>query len=354
MYDIIFYYKQGFPKDDLAKLIQKYPLCQTIQIGSDPNFVTYAKKLLSNTKTSMVWMIPAGIGISKQITSYTVPTWDSKYVHHQKIRDLDVFLIPKSHVFTDDQFDQKFFNEVKFVDYGIFYTYDIFFLSYKEENADANYKKLLKIVPYAKRVQGVKGIFNAHLTAAMSSTTDFFWVVDADAIIAENFKFAYEVPSWDFDVVHIWRSKNQVNNLIYGNGGVKLLPKHLLLDADPESVDVTTSLSNNIKIQDEVSNYNDFATSPFNAWRGAFRECAKLASASINRQVQLETDARLEAWCTQGADTQYGKYVIAGALAGKEYGTAHKRNPVDLKKINDWIWLEQQFNVLLNSHSLEK
>ena len=38
--------------------------------------------------------------------------------------------------------------------------YDVVMLSYREPEADANYAKLLEKVPNAKRVHGVKGIFN--------------------------------------------------------------------------------------------------------------------------------------------------------------------------------------------------
>ena len=33
---------------------------------------------------------------------------------------------------------------------------------------------------------------------------------------------------------HVWRSKNPVNELVYGYGGVKLLPTKLTLDMDCE------------------------------------------------------------------------------------------------------------------------
>jgi hypothetical protein len=346
MYDIGFYYKKNFPQYKLDWLKKTYPTAHFIQVGETFNYLIYTKRLLKKINTSMFWFLPAEIGISNNIFKFTVPEWDVNYVHHQLIGYDNLFLIPKNHVFTDDQFEKNFFNEVKLdVDFGLFYKkiYDVFFLSYKEKTAEKNYQELLKKYPYARRVKDVKGIFNAHLQAALDSSTDFFWVVDADAEIMEDFNFDYEVPSWDFDVVHIWPSKNKVNNLVYGNGGVKLLPRHLILDADPNSVDVTTSLGANIKIMEKVSNYNNFATGPFSAWRAAFRECAKLASAVIDRQVQEETDHRLVTWLTIGKDTKYGEYIISGANAGKEFGEKYKGNPAKLKLINNWDWLKEQF-----------
>ena len=43
---------------------------------------------------------------------------------------------------------------------------DVVFLSYREKEAEENYAKLLSRVSNAKRVHGVKGIFNAHKRAS--------------------------------------------------------------------------------------------------------------------------------------------------------------------------------------------
>lgn len=346
MYDIVFYYKDNFPQFKIDWLRKKYPTAHLIQVGENFNFVIYAKRLSSKINTKLFWLLPAHIGISQDIFKFQVPVWDEQYVHHQLLGYDNLFLIPKNHNYTDEQFKQNFFGNVKLdVDFGIFYKkiYDVFFLSYKERNAEENFQRLLKKYPYARRVKDVEGIFNAHLFAALDSSTDFFWAVDADAELTDDFNFDYEVPNWDFDVVHIWQSKNKVNGLVYGNGGVKLLPRHLIIEAERDAVDVTTSISPNLKIMEQISNYNNFAVSPFAAWRAAFRECAKLAGAVIDRQVQEETTARLETWCTVGGDTEYGKYVIDGAIAGKEFGIKNKENPVEFQRINDWMWLKSLF-----------
>jgi hypothetical protein len=49
---------------------------------------------------------------------------------------------------------------------------------------------------------------------------------------------------------------------------------------------------------------------------------------------------RLHRWCTVGSDLD----AIAGAVAGRVYGTTHKNNVDALKKINDFEWLQEQFD----------
>jgi hypothetical protein len=216
-------------------------------------------------------------------------------------------------------------------------------LSYNEPCAEKNYQKLLKKIPNAQHISGIKGIFDAHLSAATKTYKPFFWVVDADAEILDTFNFDYQPPMWDFDIVHIWKSQNKINNLIYGNGGIKLIPRHVIFDSSNTSVDIITSLSGQIKVMEEISNLNDFCVDEFSAWRGAFRECTKLASKVIQGQIDTETDDRLKIWCTVGDDKPFGEFVIAGALAGKEYGEKNASNIEALKLINDFEWLHDQF-----------
>ena len=75
--------------------------------------------------------------------------------------------------------------------------YDIVFISYNEALADHNYKTLCERFPIAQRVQGVKGIHQAHIEAAKTSVTKMFWVVDADAQIVNDFNFDYDVDQYN-------------------------------------------------------------------------------------------------------------------------------------------------------------
>ena len=222
--------------------------------------------------------------------------------------------------------------------------YDVVFISYQEPNADENYERLLKKVPNAKRVHGVKGIHQAHIEAAKLCQTDMFYVVDGDAIIVDEFNFDYQVPRWDRDMVHVWRSKNPINDLVYGYGGVKLFPRELTLNMDVTKPDMTTSISNKFYPVQVVSNITKFNTGEFETWKSAFRECCKLASRTIDRQKNEETLKRLNVWRTEGKDMPYGQYAIDGATAGMEFGLKNKGKTSRLKLINDFEWLKGQFD----------
>ena len=224
--------------------------------------------------------------------------------------------------------------------------YDIVFISYNQPNADKNWELLKSRFPSAKRVDGVKGIHQAHIKAAKKCFTKMFWVVDADAQLLDNFEFAYEVDEYNLETVHVWRSQNPVNDLIYGYGGVKLLPTKLTKNMDTTKPDMTTSISSKFKAVQQVSNITSFNTDPFSAWRSGFRECAKLASKTIDRQKDNETQKRLDAWCNKGTNRPFGIDCIAGAKAGKEFGEKNKDSLQELAKINDFEWLKKQYDKL--------
>jgi len=218
--------------------------------------------------------------------------------------------------------------------------YDIIFISYQETNAEHRYSILKQRFPYAKRIHGIKGIHQAHIEAAKIAVTDMFWVVDADAIIVEDFDFSYIPKVEEQEWVHVWHSKNPLNDLTYGYGGVKLLPRQLTLDMDTTSSDMTTSISSNLKVIEEVSNITAFNIDEFSTWRSAFRECAKLASKSIDRQNKEETDERLKTWTTY-ASGDYSGDALRGARDGMRFGLSSSS---DINLINDFDWLKEKYN----------
>lgn len=220
--------------------------------------------------------------------------------------------------------------------------FDIIFISYNEPNADKNWDELKTRFPSAQRIHGIKGIHNAHKKAATIALTKMFWVVDADAVVLPEFTFEYSAAykDIDYDTVYVCKSKNPVNNLVYGYGGVKLLPTKLSRKMKTDTFDMTTSISEKFVPLPEVSNITEFNTDPFNTWKSAFRECAKLASQTIDRQDSAETNHRLDVWTTIHNDADYSEYALAGAKAGKKFGIDNKAN---ISLINDFEWLGKKF-----------
>jgi hypothetical protein len=284
--------------------------------------------------------------------TYKPETWDKDYVHmwgNNTVRLYNTDNVLKNPAeYTDEALkngDIKLKNNIdKIYTYP---TFDIIFLSYDEEYADANYEKLKERFPRAKRLHNIKGIFEAHKSAAQwaeHDKSDMFYVVDADAEIVSTFDFSYQPHSLNRQSVHVWHSRNPINDLEYGYGGIKLFPTKLLVAYEGSPIDFTTTVSKSFKVMDEVSNITKFNTDPFSAWRSGFRECAKLASKIIPKQDNAETELRLSVWCSKGEDRSFGDFTIMGAIDGANFGRAHKDQPDMLGLINDFSWLEKRFN----------
>lgn len=228
---------------------------------------------------------------------------------------------------------------------------DVIQISYHEETADENFEILQYYAPHAKRVQGVKGIFDAHKAAAEIAETNHFYVIDADAIIEEefNFKFRPDVNKIEYghhpqtDCVYTWRSRNPVNDLVYGYGGAKLFPRRALLKAKRWNVDMTTTIGCPFVPKFQISNITAFNTNPFDTWKSAFRECTKLASSIIPNGDNIDNEYRLNIWCSRGKERPFGEYCLMGANQGREFGTYYRNDLKALKKINDFEWLKEQF-----------
>jgi len=214
---------------------------------------------------------------------------------------------------------------------------DVFFISYDEPNAEENWQRLKEIAPHANRIHGIKGILEAHKQAALQSFTDMFYVVDGDAWIVDEFDFKFNPGIFDRDCTFIWHSHNPITKINYGNGGVKLLAKQIVLDCDLHSLDYSTNFSKKIKVIDRISNHNHFASDEFHAWKGAFRETVKL----LTNHKTKENKERLDGWKNiQGSDI-VSYWAKKGYLDAVDFFQVNK----ELTIINDFDWLQEFYQM---------
>ena len=213
---------------------------------------------------------------------------------------------------------------------------DKFFLVYDDPCADKNYKIADSKLKPVTRVDTKTGIHDSHAYCASRSLTHRFMVLDADCELLEGFSYKGLLKTLtDEPKVFVCRAINPVNNLVYGHGGLKIFDKRLFKNNN--SIDMTTGFD--IVPLDYISNIHKFNTTPFHAWRTAFRECVKLSSGLIKNRNIKEDEYRLTQWCETFNDVLYVDYVKKGALAGRDYG--YKNN--DLKNINNFKWLKERF-----------
>jgi hypothetical protein len=221
---------------------------------------------------------------------------------------------------------------------------DVIFISYNEINASENWNRVIEKAPWAKRIQGVKGIFEAHKAAARLATTDMFYVVDGDAYLTDDWEFNYQPGLFDRDCAYVWSAKNPVNDLTYGYGGVKLFSRKQFRKVKTwDTLDMTTGIMPKLKVMSKVSNITSFNTDEFSTWRSAFRECVKLTCNMINNPANPEHRIRLERWKKSNLDREFGQYASEAAIQAEAFARSAINEHDTLMKINDMDWLEAKF-----------
>jgi hypothetical protein len=212
--------------------------------------------------------------------------------------------------------------------------YDVVYISYDEPNADENWAELLKRIPNAKRVHGVEGIAHAHMAASRLSTTEKTITVDGDnRLYVDLLSHSFEIndPYYSTDTLINWPSKNIINGLSYGNGGIKLWPTHILANRNTNELAATGSAQHTdycLGLTSQLTFHKSFSYtvingSPLQAWRAGFREGIKLC---LNRGKRDSLDnvwqggiQKLLIWMTVGEDTDNGLWAILGARQGCYY-----------------------------------
>lgn len=237
--------------------------------------------------------------------------------------------------------------------------FDIVFISYDEPNADENYAALMDICPWVKRSHGVYGSDAAHKAAAEMAETDRFITIDADNMVDPDF-FNVTVDMnriTGMDVIS-WAGKNEINGLVYGNGGIKCWPKEVVMNMRTHEnapagdkraqVDFCWNINyvqmNNIYCQ--VMNN----ASPLQAWRAGFREGVKMGLVdgdvidpkNLKAQVHDKNYKRLLTWMSVGEDVTNGIWAVYGARLGCHM-TNITRTDWDWRNVRDFKWLTNFF-----------
>ena len=237
---------------------------------------------------------------------------------------------------------------------------DFIFISYREPNADENYADLLNIVPWAKRVHGVKGFDNAHKAAAERSETDFFISIDGDNRIDPA--FLLQTLDWSKTnplAVHRWRARNIINGLIYGNGGIVGWPRKICLEmkTHENAVEERAKIDFCWTVPHE-NLHNVYSTTHINytpeqAFIAGWREGVKMSldngqkvDPSLFMQTIPQPNLRnLVTWMSVGADVENGRWAMLGARCGCYMATIDSNYDVTL--VRDLEFMSDKFSRMM-------
>ena len=216
---------------------------------------------------------------------------------------------------------------------------DCIYLSYDEPQKEEFWLKVKHMVPWAKRVDNVKGSDAAHKAAGEASDTERFILIDGDNMPEESF-FNIQLDFTDKDETFRqaqfrWKAINSINGLRYGNGGMSSWTKTYVSEMQTHEhqtegdasriADFCLDSKDNLywAMHDCYSTTYPNYTS-FQAWRAGFREGVKM---SLNRGLRPTVDEfketvasrnlnNLTIWQNVGMDVENGEWAIMGARMG--------------------------------------
>jgi hypothetical protein len=196
--------------------------------------------------------------------------------------------------------------------------------------------------------------------------TDFFISVDGDNIIDET--FLLQTLDWEKTnkkAVHRWRAKNNINGLVYGNGGLVGWDKEICLsmrthenaDSEENEIDFCWGVPHE-------NLYNCYSETVINASKeqafvAGYREGVKMSTekgkpfGSQNFDtIWTENLQRLCTWCTIGADVEHGKYAMLGARMGCFY-TVLENYKTELHMVRDLDHMLEYFKGIVDNDNLD-
>lgn len=210
---------------------------------------------------------------------------------------------------------------------------DCIYLSYDEPQKEEFWVKIRNMVPWAKRVDGVKGSDAAHKAAAAASNTERFVLIDGDNLPDEKFfNLTLELKDDQYEqAVFRWRARNHINGLMYGNGGLSLwtrsfvnnMKTHEITDGRDETV-VEFCFDPLYWAMHDCYSTTYPNGSARQAWRAGFREGVKMCLnkgskptvAEFRDRVHQRNLDHLTVWHNVGADVDYGLWAVAGSRMG--------------------------------------
>ena len=230
---------------------------------------------------------------------------------------------------------------------------DVIYLSYDEPQREEFWARIRNMIPWAQRVDGVKGSDAAHKAAAAMSSTERFILIDGDNIPDERFfnlTLVFADQQWT-QAVYRWRARNHINGLMYGNGGLSSWTR-AFVDAmrTHENTDGRDETQVEFCFDPLYWPMHDCYSTTYpngsakHAWRAGFREGVKMCLNKGTKPTVSEFQDRvhkrnldhLTVWHNVGRDVEHGAWAIAGARQGTH-----------MTMLTDWDYREvQSFDAL--------
>jgi hypothetical protein len=226
---------------------------------------------------------------------------------------------------------------------------DIFFISFQESNAETNWQRLREFHPQAKRIHGVQGIDRVHVLCDSLATTEHFWTVDGDNWLLKPLTYNHPVAK---DLI-MFMAQDPVIDVATPLGAVKLWTRGKIINPTMNQADFTLNATANKILINDVYSITAYNTTPYDAWRAAFRHSVKLMSVIFKSRPNAKNiDEYIARWrSTQHMDngSNNASWCYRGYLDAVEYVRLNDNDMLSLNLINNYAWLNEYFDKYKNT-----
>ncbi len=285
------------------------------------NFKNYNEYLyaLQNSKTDSFWFVPDDIEVNKE---FSFTSHHDRSVNHTFLNGNytdGIVLFSKNSPVTEKEFLSRSYLQKK--EYAIVASLPKKYEQFKIDN------------------------YQDYLTAKEKSKTNMFYGIPSNVKVSDSFKFDMYFPynnNFDNNITHVFLNGTQYNGIALFSKNNNLTENEINYKFYIEKKEWPIFASTPINIDQ-----NDLIKDAFSAWASGFIETAKLTSnLHFNGKLNVEIKNQINLNCTEIKNVPFAEFYIIGSKHGKNFGLENIGEPDNLLKINDEVWLRDQFNQL--------
>lgn len=187
--------------------------------------------------------------------------------------------------------------------------------------------------------------YQDYLDAKQKTKTNMFYGIPSNVKVNDSFKFDIYFSynnNFDNNITHVFLNGSQYNGIALFSKNNNLTENEINYKFYIEKKEwpVVASVPDNV-------NYNILINDAFSAWAAGFIETTKLAGdLHSNGKLNVEVKNQININCSEIKNIPFAEFYIVGSKQGKNFGLENLGEPENLLKINDQLWLKDQFSQL--------
>jgi hypothetical protein len=285
------------------------------------NFKNYNEYLyaLKNSKTDSFWFIPDDIAVAED---FSFAEYYDRSINHTFLNGKHtdgIVLFSKNSPVTEKEFLSRNYLQKK--EWPIVASVPKKYEQFKIDN------------------------YQDYLDAKEKTKTNMFYGIPSNVKVSDSFKFDMYFSynnNFDNNITHVFLNGLQYNGIALFSKNNNLTENEINYKFYIEKKEwpIVASIPDNV-------NYDILINDAYSAWAAGFIETTKLAGElHSNGKLNVEVKNQININCSEIRNIPFAEFYTIGSKQGKNFGLENLGEPKNLLKINDQLWLKDQFSQL--------